>query len=161
MKHTLSCLLESSNLLELLGNISWVPELNLLGALNSKSQIIWALRPGNIANISLARVNLKDKDISFHVIDEHSMVVTVINASYVSSTWRDAGAQDTSAILKELDSLDLLALNCIPNVDRWVFTNLTTDHLGAIFRNVETQDIISVAAVLITARGTLLGHFNL
>ena len=62
-------------LLKSLGHIGWMPEDYLLWRDSRESQIVCALRPGNIQNTICGSVRGKKILLPLNVVDAHSMVI--------------------------------------------------------------------------------------
>jgi hypothetical protein len=82
-------LLEDSLLLELLGHISGVPEVDLLGRPGCKSEVVGSLGPLDAHHGVFRALHVQQLLLSLNIVNGHVVVVVLVNTGYIST----AGAQ--------------------------------------------------------------------
>ena len=89
------------------------------------------------------------------------MLIMFVYAGHIAATWAQADSLDAPRILLKLERVNFLASDSVPNMDWWIFTNLSCYDFGAISRDIKTQNVISVKVKLLTAGSTFLSHGDL
>jgi hypothetical protein len=80
---------ENTDVLELLGHVGRAPKLDLLLSLNGEAQIVRALGPGEVLHLGGAGLEFEDFALALQVVNENSVLVVVVDDSYVAAAWRD------------------------------------------------------------------------
>ena len=89
------------------------------------------------------------------------MFIIFVDAGHVACAWTQTDSLDAHRIFLKLERVNFLASNSVPYVNRWKFADLSCDNFGAVIRNIEAQNVITVEAELITALGPFLSHGDL
>lgn len=72
------------------------------------------------------------------------MLIMFVHAGHIAATRAQADSLDAPRILLKLERVNFFASDSIPNMDWWVFTDLSCYDFGPISRDIKTQNVISV-----------------
>lgn len=139
---------ENTWLLQTLGNISGMPESDLLGGDSGKSEIVGALRPGDVKNAVRGSVDGQQTLLSLDVVDSDSVVVREIDSGNVASARRKGAGSDAARSSLKVELADLLAVLSVPHMDSRAWSGLASDDGLSVSADVDGEDVVSVEGLV-------------
>lgn len=99
--------------------------------------------------------------MSLQVVDGDSMFIMPVDACHVAAARAQTDCLYALRILLKLERVNFLASVGVPNVNRWAFTDLSSNDLGTICGDIKAENVVAVVTELVTSLCSFLSHGDL
>ena len=138
-------LFKNTFLFELLGHVSWVPEVNFSLRPSTESQVILPLGPLDTHNCIFRTFHMQKLLFSSDIVNSHKMVVVLVHASDIAAAGTQRYGLHTARASRQHEIGNLLKRLSVPDVDGGRVSDLASHNQLAVKADVQRQNVVAVA----------------